>query len=797
MSNVPTDISRLTVTDEPVVITGIGLATSLGLTADETWTAILANRCGAGPMDALEQPLPPGRDGCQASPLPDDYEPTLPREVRYLRWTIEAALHHASLSGGRSPYDSSRCAFMIGTTLHGMRAGGRFFRGGDHGALRDFLAGDTLALATNGLGFTGPSATTCSACSSSLGSVALAVTMLQTGQADVVVAGGYDTVSEYVWAGFNSLRLVADGPLLPFTRGRKGMKLGEGYGIVVLERDSDATRRGARVHTTIAGYGESADSHHLTQPHPAGDGAHRAMRAALSRAKLAPSDLGLVAAHATGTPDNDASERAALVDVLGDHAPKVPVVGFKSHLGHTLGGAGAVELILSALALRDQVAPACANVRKEDIEFPDLNVTTGKAKPQAIAATLNTSLGFGGANTCVAMVKEPRAYELSSRAGREVVVTGIGVLLPGVVGNEAFVERLSRESDEPYWRRAVVPALDDASFEHLLNARRVRRMSAYAKYVLAAATLACRDAGIDGRPDLLAEGSAILGTTHGAGAYSFEYYDQIVREGMTAANPLLFAEGVPNVGAAQLSLMLGIKGACQTIIGTRTAGLDALRLAWLRIASGATDRAIVVAGEETHHAIEKAYENCGLQTPERWGAPLVTRTGFRPGVGAVALVIESLDVAERRGARSPYASITNAFASNGNGPAVGMLPRAVASVLASARGASHVICSANATWIDRVETAALGRMSNAPTVGGVYDVCGELFSATPLVGIAAALLTGRLPALSPVEPIAGLRMATRSDAKVGSFLSVCSDWVGAAAAVEFDLTRTPVDVTPL
>src|SRR5262249_53882943 len=154
----------------------------------------------------------------------------------------------------------------------------------------------------------------------------------------------------------------------------------------------------------------------------------------------------------------------------------------------------------------------------------------------------------------------------------------------GAVGNEAFVARLNDPSPRA-WEQPP-GAIVDADFEHLLSARRIRRMSPYVKLTLAAATLACRDAQLADRADLLAQTSALLGTTHGSSSYCHDYYAQIVREGVLAANPMLFAEGVPNVGAAQLSLMLGLKAACQSIIGTRTAGLDALRLAWLRIGSG-------------------------------------------------------------------------------------------------------------------------------------------------------------------------------------------------------------------
>src|SRR4051812_28495977 len=299
-----------------IVITGAEIVTCLGLSREQTWRGVAAGRCGMGELTALESPLPPGKVGGQAVDLPSDYEPQAPREVRYLKWTIQKALAEAGALDAL-PYEPHRCGFMLGTTLHGMRGGGRYLRTGDHAPLQQFLAGSTLELAAAGLNLTGFAATTCSACSSSLGSVALGATLLKTGQLDLVVCGGYDTISEYAYGGFNSLRLVAEGPLRPFAKDRQGMKLGEGYGIVILERADGAAARGVKPLAQVLGWGESADAHHLTQPHPEGDGAARAMSMAIGRAGIAPGEIGLVAAHATGTPDNDAAEFAAMSRVFG------------------------------------------------------------------------------------------------------------------------------------------------------------------------------------------------------------------------------------------------------------------------------------------------------------------------------------------------------------------------------------------------------------------------------------------------------------------------------------------------
>jgi 3-oxoacyl-[acyl-carrier-protein] synthase II len=251
------------------VITGVGLATSLGLCADSTWRGVLESRHSAGAMPALESPSPDGKGGFQAPDLPLEFYPGAPREVRYLHWTIAQALKQSS-RGVLLPYPSHRCGIIVGTTLHGMRAGGQFLRDGDYAHLGNFLAASTLQQAISGIDVSGDAMTTCSACSSSLGSIALAITLLEAGELDLVISGGYDTVSEYAYAGFNSPRLVAQGPLRPFASEREGMKLGEGYGIVVLERAADAARRGVTPLARVLGFGETSDAHHLTQPHPCG-----------------------------------------------------------------------------------------------------------------------------------------------------------------------------------------------------------------------------------------------------------------------------------------------------------------------------------------------------------------------------------------------------------------------------------------------------------------------------------------------------------------------------------------------
>ncbi len=594
------------------------------------------------------------------------------------------------------------------------------------------------------------------------------------------------------------------------------MKLAEGFGIVVLERSADAEHRHASPLAMILGAAETSDAHHLTQPHPHGDGATRAMHDAISAAGLTAADIDFVAAHATGTRDNDAGEFAAFSNVFGERLPQIPVVAFKSHLGHTLGGAGAVELILSAMALREQTIPACAHVSAEEVEFPGLRLATGQSRPATLRTTLNTSLGFGGANACVILGTPsvrtispspstlgegggeivrpedphpnplPEYWESEQKGhrreqGREVFITGIGIVLPGIAGNPAFLAHLNSNAP-PAWRRDA-GSVPQSQLEGLLNARRVRRMSDYVKLTLAAATLAIRDAGIDDAATFCRDCCATLGTMHGSAGFSVDYYRQIVSEGLIAANPTLFAEGVPNSGVAQLSLMLGIKGPCLSVIGTRTAGLDALGLATARIRAGQCERAIAGGGEEYNDVVTEAHRRCGAGAVEGC-PPFGGDAGCVSGAGAVLFVLESAQsIEERRGrARGRIEATAAAFGDRAHAG------RSVRQVLQDLNNPSDIISSACGTWIDQTEMRAIAGSPGVRAVTSIYGHMSETYSVSPLAGIAAVLLSGRLPRLlgegwkagGPIRPASG-------DESVESFAALCTDFSGPASGARIAL----------
>jgi 3-oxoacyl-[acyl-carrier-protein] synthase II len=458
------------------------------------------------------------------------------------------------------------------------------------------------------------------------------------------------------------------------------------------------------------------------------------MRAALANANLSAGDIDLIIAHATGTPANDAAEFQALSDVFEARLGQTPLVAFKSHLGHTLGAAGAVELVLALLAMRDGLVPPVANVASDELEFDGLDLTFGGPRAAALSTALSLSIGFGGANAC-AVVRTPATTNGEGRTGptepaREVAVTGLGAIVPGAIGNEQLLELLLTE-------RPVVRGgpIDDASLEPILARFRLRRQSAYSKLSIGAVSLALADAAIEDIGAFTAECGAIFGTAHGSANYSEAYYREIVASGPAAANPMLFAEGVPNAGAAQVSIAFGINGGCQTIVGARTSGVEALALAAARIRNGEWRRAIVCAADESNEAVNAGYEACGLTGPDG---------GFTPGAGAGAVVLELADDARARGA-TIAATIGACGLACAEIDDARSIERAIGLALDAASPAGPIVGSANGSRLDRIERDAVDRHPAASVQAYVAldSRLAEMFSAGPLVAMAGALLAWR------------------------------------------------------
>ncbi|MDE9450701.1 beta-ketoacyl-ACP synthase II [Aliiroseovarius sp. Z3] len=414
-----------------VVVTGLGMVSPLASGVEETWKRILDGQSGAGPITkfdasrvttkyACEVPLGDGTDGTFN---PDDWmEPKERRKVDDFILYGLAASEMAVKDAGWMPEDEEsllRTGVMIGSGIGGLATIAEtsiiLNERGPRRVSPFFIPGSLINLISGQVsikfGFKGPNHSVVTACSTGAHAIGDASRLIQTGDADVMIAGGAEAaICELGIAGFNACKALStkaeDNPQAasrPYDVDRDGFVMGEGAGIVVLEEYEHAKARGAKIYAEVLGYGLSGDAYHITAPSEDGDGGFRAMKAALAKAGLEPSDIDYINAHGTSTMA-DTIELGAVERLLGDAADKATMSSTKSSIGHLLGAAGAVEAIFCILALRDQIAPPTINLDNPAIE-PRLSLAANKAEKREINTVLSNSFGFGGTNASLIMGK--------------------------------------------------------------------------------------------------------------------------------------------------------------------------------------------------------------------------------------------------------------------------------------------------------------------------------------------------------------------------------------------------------
>ncbi|HCZ33527.1 MAG TPA: beta-ketoacyl-[acyl-carrier-protein] synthase II [Holophagaceae bacterium] len=383
-----------------VVVTGLGLVSSLALDREGTWSAMLAGRDGLGPLTRLHLPLEPAQIAGQV-PLDPLRHQTLCERMALL--ALEEAL------GGFQPGgDPARIGVFQGAGTSGLpvaeayledRLAGRRGRAAEPAHQGPCTITDALA---RRMGAEGPRSTIMNACSSSLLALGQAWERIAAGDLDLAVAGSAESLCRTTYAGFSSLKAVDPGKCRPFSRDRTGLNLGEGAVQLLLEPLDRALARGATIFAEVLGYGASMDAHHPTAPHPEGEGAARAMAMALRAGRRLPAEVDLVSAHGTATPANDGAECLAIRRALGAAAEAVSVTSTKSQFGHTLGAAGALGAAAAILALRDQVVSPTLRLEEPD-PVCDLDCTPLVAKERQVRTALVNAFAFGGNNVSLAL----------------------------------------------------------------------------------------------------------------------------------------------------------------------------------------------------------------------------------------------------------------------------------------------------------------------------------------------------------------------------------------------------------
>lgn len=403
-----------------IVVTGVGATTPLGGDVPSTWRALLAGESGISTIDAdwvSQYELPVTFAGQAKVPAS---EVLTPQEAKRLDPSSQFALiaaREAWADAGSPDVQPERLAVEYATGIGGVWTLLDAFETLKERGPRRVLPMTIPMLMPNGpaaaigmdIAARGGVRTAVSACASSTEAIANAITRLQSGEIDVVVAGGCESgihpLPIAAFAAMHALSRNNDNPAAasrPYDIARDGFVMGEGAGAMVLETEEHALARGARIYAELVGGSVTSDAHHITAPDPEGTGAARAVLAALKQANAKVEDVVHINAHATSTPVGDIAEYTALRRVFGDHLDNIAVSATKSSTGHLLGGAGAIEAIFTVLALHERTAPPTINLENQDPEIPLDVVVSPRKLPDGSILAISNSFGFGGHNAVVA-----------------------------------------------------------------------------------------------------------------------------------------------------------------------------------------------------------------------------------------------------------------------------------------------------------------------------------------------------------------------------------------------------------
>jgi 3-oxoacyl-[acyl-carrier-protein] synthase II len=666
-----------------VVITGAGIITSMGIGWAENAAGFRTGKLALRDVtvfDASAQRVQRAGEVVFDLPMPENKLTArqLSRMDRASRLLIHAGAEalqqsgwaEADLLGGSIP-------LCLGTSAGAMEVGEGYYKdkmahpGGTQGLAEKVLLYQPHTQAQtllDALGVNGPITIIANACASGANVIGQAFHLIKQGRTQRAIAGGYDALAHLVFAGFDSLQALSTTLPRPFDEHRNGLALGEGAGIVMLERYEDAVARGAEILAEVIGYGAATDLHHLTQPHPQGDAALMSMTRACAEAKVQPTEIDYINSHGTGTPLNDVAEGMAIQRWAADDVAKIKVSSTKASIGHLLGGAGAVETVICLLALKEGFLPPTSTIETLDpICTFDLVREPREARLEQV---LTNSFGFGGSNATLILRGTgslPEVHEkdrqaachthnqagyATSQAGG-VTITGWGAVSPAGWSAESLSQVMEAGSPLPFatgrrseealeCRFRKVPALTTPP--DWMKLPRFRRTTAAARHAVHAAVEALG-------PERLAKAQSgewrvgvIFCTMNGCVQFSRRFYAEVLSNPLLAS-PILFPETVYNAPSSHISALLGSREINCTLVGDSAQFLRGMEMATHWLEDGLVEACLVVAAEEQDWLSDE-------------GLLMFHRDGIT-AEGAAAVLLEKTDVKTEGAVRLQH--LTEAF----------------------------------------------------------------------------------------------------------------------------------------
>lgn len=607
------------------VITGLGMINAIGNTVDESWNNCINGVSGINEVRSIDTGNCYAHMGAESAEHFDvDAGEDADKMDRVSLLCVKAAREALADSGIEINEDNAdRVGVIIGSCVGGAVSIQKFFTereeqpdGGDSGDIVKMSIGVIANNIAKIAGAKGVVTNVGNACAASTISIEYACDLIRAGVGDAFIVGGADSFSALAFGGFTALHALDTDPCSPYNKS-KGITLGEGAGVLIVESYEHAKARGAKIYCDVLGGGISSDAHHITAPRPDSEGQMNAMRWALANSDMKPSDIDYINGHATGTPLNDSTEIQAMQTIFGDNDHTL-VDSTKSMVGHCLGAAGAVEAIYTIKALQNNIVPPTIGYSDEDLE--NLKEKAGKLdfvpnvrKEHEIKYAMTNNFAFGGNNASVIFAKEPK--DIKPLENNRVYVTGFGLVSP--VGNsiDAYIDAVNKADESTAARTEdgsmIVEVSTDDYKEHEIKLAFYRKLDKLSQTQVVSGRSCLKNAGVTVSTDNETDIGMIVGTADGPATEIINFHEGLIKNGLHAGSAFIFPNTVYNAAGGYLSINSGVKGVNVTLTNGMQAGLQSICYAYNTVRDGAEKMMMACGMDENTEIMRLLYDKLG------------------------------------------------------------------------------------------------------------------------------------------------------------------------------------------
>lgn len=642
------------------VITGLGMINAIGNTVEESWNNCINGVSGIKEVRSIDTSECYAHMGAESAEHFDvDAGEDADKMDRVSLLCVKAAREALADSGIEiNENNADRVGVIIGSCVGGAVSIQKFFTEREEnpeGGNPDDIIKMSIGVIANNVakiaGAKGVVTNVGNACAASTISIEYACDLIRAGVGDVFIVGGSDSFSALAFGGFTALHALDTDPCSPYNKS-KGITLGEGAGILIVESYEHAKARGAKIYCDVLGGGISSDAHHITAPRPDSEGQMNAMKWALANSDMKPSEIDYINGHATGTPLNDSTEMQAMQNIFGDNE-NTCVDSTKSMVGHCLGAAGAVEAIYTIKALGSNTVPPTIGYSGEDLD--NLKEKAGKLdfvpnvkKEHEIKYAMTNNFAFGGNNASVIFAKEPK--DIKPLENNRVFITGFGLVSP--VGNsiEAYIDAADRgiraEGDS---LTANVSAEDYK--EHEIKLAFYRKLDKLSQTQVVSGRSCLKNAGVTVSADNETDIGMIVGTADGPATEIINFHEGLIKNGLHAGSAFIFPNTVYNAAGGYLSINSGVKGVNVTLTNGMQAGLQSICYAYNTVRDGAEKMMMACGMDENTEIMRLLYDKLGYLSKDGADEPYALKgSSFVLGEGSTSIMLESGESADKRGA---------------------------------------------------------------------------------------------------------------------------------------------------